>query len=53
MQKACQYENLENLYEILLNEAKRIHNEDVEMCEKIGENGFEIFKKKSVVLTHW
>ena len=53
MQKVFQLnkEN-KNLYEILLNEAKKIHNEDVEMCEKIGENGFEIFKKKSVVLTH-
>ena len=41
-----------NLYQILLSEAKEIHNEDIEMCNKMGENGLEIFTKKSVVLTH-
>jgi methylthioribose-1-phosphate isomerase len=36
----------------LISEAKAIHNEDIEMCNKIGENGFNIFKKKSNILTH-
>jgi methylthioribose-1-phosphate isomerase len=44
--------NNSNLYKILLNEAKQIHNEDIEMCNKMGENGLKIFTKKSTVLTH-
>ncbi len=42
----------ENLYKILLNEAVEIHNEDIEMCNKMGENGLEIFTKKTTLLTH-
>ncbi len=42
----------ENLYEILLNKAKEIHQEDIEKCRKMGENGLKIFKVKSTVLTH-
>ncbi len=42
----------ESLYKILLNEAIRIHNEDIEMCNKMGENGLEIFTGKTTVLTH-
>ncbi len=41
-----------NIYEYLLAEARKIHNEDIKMCEAMGENGLEIFSKKSVVLTH-
>ncbi len=41
-----------NLYSILLEEAKAIHNEDIIMCDKMGENGLQIFKKKTTVLTH-
>lgn len=41
-----------NPYLKLISEAKAIHNEDIEMCNKIGENGFDIFQKKSNVLTH-
>ena len=41
-----------NLYQILLSEAKEIHNEDIEMCNKMGENGLKIFNEKSTVLTH-
>lgn len=44
--------NAGNLYEILLNRAKEIHNDDIEKCRKIGENGLKIFKKKSNILTH-
>ena len=41
-----------DLYTILLSEAITIHDEDIEMCDKIGKNGFNIFQKKSNVLTH-
>jgi len=41
-----------DLYQILLSEAIKIHNEDIDKCKKIGENGLMIFKKKSSVLTH-
>jgi len=41
-----------NLYELILNEAKLIHSEDIDMCEKMAQNGLSIFKKKSNVLTH-
>jgi len=44
--------NSEILYEILINEAKQIHLEDIEMCEKMAVNGFAIFKENSTVLTH-
>lgn len=44
--------NGNDIYTILLSEAVRIHKEDIAMCDKIGENGFSIFIKKSNVLTH-
>ena len=42
----------ENVYQTLLAKAIQIHNEDIEHCRKIGENGLRIFLKKSNVLTH-
>lgn len=42
----------DNLDELLLNKAKLIHSEDIEMCEKMAENGLVIFSKKSTILTH-
>ena len=36
----------------LIKEAKKILNEDIEMCRKIGENGSDLIKDNSVVLTH-
>ncbi len=42
----------ENLYEILLSKAKEIHQEDIDKCRKMGENGLKIFKRKSAILTH-
>jgi methylthioribose-1-phosphate isomerase len=41
-----------NIYAILLSEAVKIHQEDIDKCRKIGENGLAIFKNKSTVLTH-
>ncbi len=44
--------NLDDVYELLLEEAIEIHKEDMIMCDKIGKNGLQIFNKKSVLLTH-
>lgn len=49
------YENCttkKEIYQVLLSEAKKIHLEDVEMCNNIASNGLTIFKKKLNVLTH-
>jgi methylthioribose-1-phosphate isomerase len=42
----------QEIYSILIAEAKKIHQEDIEKCRLIGENGLKIFNKKSNVLTH-
>lgn len=42
----------ENYYQVLLNEAIDIHNDDINKCELMARNGLQIFTKKSVVLTH-
>lgn len=42
----------DNLYELLLNKAISIHEDDKTLCNKIANNGLEIFEKKSRVLTH-
>lgn len=42
----------ENVYQILLEKAKQIHQEDIDKCDAMGRNGLDIFIKKSVVLTH-
>ncbi len=42
----------DKLYDILLNAAKEIHEDDKAKCDAMGKNGLEIFGKKSVVLTH-
>jgi methylthioribose-1-phosphate isomerase len=44
--------NSGNIYQTLLAKAIQIHNDDIEHCRKIGENGLRIFQKKSNVLTH-
>lgn len=41
-----------NLFNILIEKAVTLHNEDAEMCRKIGDNGAKLFRKKSNVLTH-
>ncbi len=48
------YENIidENCFEVLINEAKKIHKEDIDKCDSIGKHGLKIFAKSSVVLTH-
>ena len=47
-----QNKDSEKLYSLLLEKAKQIHNEDIEKCRRMGENGLKIFKKKSKILTH-
>lgn len=36
----------------LVDEAKRIHDEDIEMCRKIGEAGADLIPDNSTILTH-
>ena len=40
------------IYEVLKTKALEIHNNDIESCELIAENGAELFKEDSVILTH-
>ncbi len=44
--------NKDDIYTSLLNKARKIHNDDIQKCSKIAENGLKIFKYKSNVLTH-
>jgi methylthioribose-1-phosphate isomerase len=43
---------LDDLKKVLLNEAQKIHDEDVEMCRKIGANGVSLITDGSAVLVH-
>lgn len=40
------------LHFILLKEAKRIHNEDKELCRKIGETGARLVPENANIMTH-
>ncbi|MGK9475850.1 S-methyl-5-thioribose-1-phosphate isomerase [Melioribacter sp. OK-6-Me] len=46
------YKNDQQVYTKLIEAAKRIHQDDIEMCEKIALNGMTVFNKKLKVLTH-
>ena len=46
------YSSKSKIYNLLLKEAKKIHLEDIEMCNKIALNGQLIFSEKLNVLTH-
>lgn len=52
--KIVEYKNINSseLYNILENEAKSIHSEDVDICKKIGEYGSELLKNDCGILTH-
>jgi methylthioribose-1-phosphate isomerase len=39
-------------YRHLIEKAKQLHDDDIIKCRKMAENGLQIFKKKSIVLTH-
>jgi len=43
---------VKTLKRLLLNEAKKIHQEDEAMCEDIGNNGARLIKPGDAVLTH-
>ena len=47
-----QNKSSKELYSILLEKSKQLHFEDADKCRKIGENGLNIFNKKSRILTH-
>lgn len=42
----------ENIFDLLINEAKLIHKDDIEKCEGMARNGLEIFDTPKTVLTH-
>ncbi|MBZ0199839.1 MAG: S-methyl-5-thioribose-1-phosphate isomerase, partial [Ignavibacteriaceae bacterium] len=42
----------DDVYNLLVNEAEKLHEEDKENCRHIGLNSLPLFKKKSTVLTH-
>jgi methylthioribose-1-phosphate isomerase len=44
--------NLQELQELVLNEANAIYQEDVDMCRQIGENGEKFIKDGVGILTH-
>jgi methylthioribose-1-phosphate isomerase len=52
MKKVFDQRDSSGTYELLLNRAKEIHNEDIEKCRRIGENGLGIFHHKSNIITH-
>lgn len=41
-----------NRYELLLDKAREIHEDDIAMCRRMGENGLQVFPGKAVVITH-
>lgn len=42
----------EDIIDTLLNEAKTIWEEDIEVCRKLGENGLSLIKEGDGILTH-
>jgi methylthioribose-1-phosphate isomerase len=44
--------SVEEISEVLLKEAIRIHEDDIKICQSIGENGAELIKDDSTILTH-
>ena len=46
------YRDSKDVYTRLINRANELVEEDSKMCDKIADNGLNIFKKKSRVLTH-
>lgn len=50
--KSCAGEDLRDIQERLVMEAKRIHQEDIEINRRIGRHGAELLQGESAVLTH-
>jgi methylthioribose-1-phosphate isomerase len=51
---ALQNNNKDNreIIELLLNEAQKIHSEDIESCKKIGQEGAVLIPQNARILTH-
>ncbi len=47
-----QCKNEDDLYIRLISKAVSIHQNDIDLCDRIANNGLKIFSKKSRVLTH-
>ncbi len=45
-------DKINQLYQRLLSEALKVHDEDIESCRKIGEFGSELFQAPLNILTH-
>jgi len=52
MKKEFEKSDSKDKYEALLQRASEIHNDDIEKCRRIGENGLKIFRRKSNIITH-
>jgi len=50
--EAYKEKDAKKFYSILLKEAKKVHNEDIELCRKIGENGAYLVPKNATIMTH-
>lgn len=44
--------SVEQLKQLILEEAEQIHREDEQLCRLIGEHGSKLFREKDSVLTH-
>jgi len=51
-QAASLVETLQQLREVVLREANAIHEEDVDMCRRIGQHGEKFIKDGAGILTH-
>jgi methylthioribose-1-phosphate isomerase len=49
---ACKSKDTHKIYDALVTEAVKIHNEDIAICQGIGEHGKSLIKKGCGVLTH-
>lgn len=49
---ACQGESIAVIVGKLHQEAKQIHDEDIEVCKRIGEYGITLIEPKNGILTH-
>lgn len=46
------YKESDNLFKFLLEEAINIHQDDIDKCNLMAENGFSVFDSPKTVLTH-
>jgi methylthioribose-1-phosphate isomerase len=46
------YKETDNLFKFLLEEAINIHQDDIDKCNLMAENGFSVFDSPKTVLTH-